>query len=64
MSTFLKSALLNQIRLTFLIGAAKTLSKILYQTGKYVVRAPDLPRASKVPCAQRPIKRAEFEKYT
>ena len=28
------------------------------QTGNYVVRAEDLP------CAQRPIKRAEFEKYT
>ena len=34
------------------------------QTGKYVVGAEDLPRASKVLCAQRPIKRAEFEKCT
>ena len=34
------------------------------QTGKYVVRAEDLPRASKLPCAQRPLTRAEFEKYT
>ena len=33
------------------------------QTGKYVVRAEDLPRASKLPCTQRLIKRAEFEKY-
>ena len=32
------------------------------QTGVYVVRAEDLPHASKLPCAQRPIKRAEFEK--
>ena len=32
------------------------------QTGKYVVRAEDLPRASKLPCPQRPIMRAEFEK--
>ena len=32
------------------------------QTGKYVVRAEDLPRASELPCAQRPMKRAEFEK--
>ena len=32
-------------------------------TGKYVVHAEDLPLASKLPCAQRPIKRAEFEKY-
>ena len=34
------------------------------QTGKYVVRAEDLPRASKLPCAQEPMTRAEFEKYT
>ena len=34
------------------------------QTEKYVVRAKDLPRASELSCAQRPIKRAEFEKYT
>ena len=34
------------------------------QTGKYVVRADDVPRGSKQPCAQRPIKRAEFEKLT
>ena len=33
------------------------------QTGKHVVRADDLPRASKLPCAQRPMTRAEFEKY-
>ena len=39
-------------------------SDMLTQTGEYVVRAEDLPRASKLPCAQRPIKRAEFEKYT
>ena len=35
-----------------------------HQTGKYVVRAEDLQRARKQTCAQRPIKRAEFEKYT
>ena len=34
-----------------------------FQTGKYVVRSEDLPRASKLSCAQRPIKRIEFEKY-
>ena len=34
------------------------------QTGKYVVRAEDLPRANNLPCAQRPIKRAKFDKYT
>ena len=33
------------------------------QTGKYVVRAEDLPRANKLSCAQRPIKRVELEKY-
>ena len=32
------------------------------QTGKYVVCAEDLPRANKISCTQRPIKRAEFEK--
>ena len=31
------------------------------QTGKYVVRAEDLPHADKLPCAQQPIKRAKFE---
>ena len=36
----------------------------LSQTGKYVVRVEDLPRASKLPSAQRPMKGAEFEKYT
>ena len=36
----------------------------LAQTGNYVVHAEDLPRASKLSCAQRPIKRAEFEKCT
>ena len=35
-----------------------------FQTGKYVVRAEDLPRANNLPCAQRPIKHAKFEKYT
>ena len=34
------------------------------QTGKHVVRAEDLQRAKNFPCAQRPIKRAKFEKYT
>ena len=34
------------------------------QTGKYVVHAEDLQRARELPCAQRPMKRAEFEKYT
>ena len=34
------------------------------QTGKYVVCAEDLQRARKLPCAQRLMKRAEFEKYT
>ena len=33
------------------------------QTGKYVVRAEDLPRASKLPCAQRPVKRTKYGKY-
>ena len=37
---------------------------LMLQTGKYVGRTEDLPRASKLPCAQRPIKRAEFEKCT
>ena len=40
------------------------ISELHGQTGKYVVRAEDLPRSSKLPCAQRPIKRTEFEKYT
>ena len=35
----------------------------LSQTGKYVLRAEDLPRANILPCAQRPIKRAKFVKY-
>ena len=35
----------------------------VHLTGKYVVRAEDLPRANKLSCAQRPIKRAEVEKY-
>ena len=39
-------------------------SFIWNQTGKFVVRAEDLPRAGKLPCAQPPIRRAEFEKYT
>ena len=34
------------------------------QTGKYVLRAEDLPPANKFPYAQRPIKRAKCEKYT
>ena len=34
------------------------------QAKKYVLRAEDLPRTNKLPCAQRPIKRAKFEKYT
>ena len=34
------------------------------QIGKYVVRAEDFPNANNLPCAQRPIKRAIFEKYT
>ena len=29
----------------------------------YAVRAKDLPHASKLVCAQRPIKRVKFEKY-
>ena len=33
------------------------------QTGKYVMRAEDLPRANKLPYAQRPIKRSKFDKY-
>ena len=33
------------------------------QTGEYVVGAEDLPRASKLSCAQWPVKRIEFEKY-
>ena len=37
---------------------------LCFQTRKYVVRAEDLPRASKLPCAQRTIKRAEFENHT
>ena len=37
--------------------------KQLIQTGKYVVRAEDLPGASKLPFAQHPIKRSEFENY-
>ena len=36
----------------------------LGQTGKYAVRAEDLPRVNNLPCTQRPIKRAKFEKYT
>ena len=32
----------------------------MHQTGMYVVRAEDLPRASKLPCTQRIIKRAEY----
>ena len=28
------------------------------------MRAEDLPRANNLPCTQRPIKRAKFEKYT
>ena len=39
-------------------------SKQVFQTGKYIVRAEDLPRANILPCAQRPVKRAKFEKYT
>ena len=35
-----------------------------YQTGKDVVRTEDLQRANNLPCVQRPIKRAKFEKYT
>ena len=31
--------------------------------GKYLVRAEDLQRARKLLCAQRPMKRAKFEKY-
>ena len=34
------------------------------QTGKYVKRAEDLPRANILSCALRPIKRAEFGKYS
>ena len=37
--------------------------ELRFQTGKYVVCAEDLPRANKLPCAQRPIKRAKFEEY-
>ena len=40
------------------------LAGIRSQTGKYVVRAEDLQRANNLPCAQRPIKRAKFGKYT
>ena len=36
----------------------------LVQTGKYVVRAEDLPRARKLSCVEGAIKRADFEKYT
>ena len=36
----------------------------MIQTGKCVVLAEDLQRARKLACAQRPMKRAEFEKYT
>ena len=41
-----------------------TMLRITAQTGKYVVRAEDLQRAEELPCTQRPIKRAEFEKYS
>ena len=37
---------------------------VVFQTGKYIVRAEDIQRARKLSCAQRPMKRAEFEKYT
>ena len=36
----------------------------VYRTGKYEVHAEDLPHANKLPYAQWPMKRAEFEKYT
>ena len=45
-------------------GVLLTCNQVLYQTGKYVARAEDIPRASTLSCGQRPIKRAEFEKYT
>ena len=34
------------------------------QTGTYLVHAEDIQRARELSCAQRPMKRAEFEKYT
>ena len=45
----------------YLMIAMILLVIVLIQTGKYVVHAEDLPRASKLPCSQRPIKRVEFE---
>ena len=37
---------------------------VVCQTGKYVVRAEDLQRASTLPCAQRPTKREKVGKYS
>ena len=40
-----------------------SLRSVETQTGKYVVRAEDLLRARKLPYAQWPMKRVDFEKY-
>ena len=47
-----------------LFAGNSDISKQPCQTGKYVVYIEDLPRASKLPCLQQPIKPADFEKYT
>ena len=52
------------IRGTLWLNACVLSNEQQFQTGKYVARAEDLPRASKLPCAQRLIKRAKFGKYT
>ena len=49
--------------LIIILLSIKAINFLSNQTGKYVVHAKDLPRANTLSCAQRPIKRAEFEKY-
>ena len=56
--TFTEIYYTDKIKITYIVIR---LSVPLSQTGKYAVRTEDLQRARKLPCAQRPMKHAEFE---
>ena len=45
-------------------GISHSSTRNQFITGKYVVPAEDLPRACNLPGEKRPIKLAEFERYT
>ena len=57
--TFSEMYYTDKIKITYIVIH---LSAHLSQTGKYLVRAEDFQRPRKLPCVQRPMSHAEFEK--